>query len=156
MGQAPKHESQYKITELEAEKGDAKMTLVPCILALIISHATTDAPSLRAAPLDLPPPQKQRRHAVYGNLQFGIWSVVTKVAFDVSASASLAFVSRAAAPCQCSFCFQPRHSCHLIRRSSSGLRTRIMPRRNMLRSCRWSPFRVPYAAVNPHACAAGC
>ena len=36
MGQAPKHESQYKITELEAEKGDAKMTLVPCIMALII------------------------------------------------------------------------------------------------------------------------
>ena len=34
MGQAPKHESRDKITELEAEKGDAKMTLVPCIMAL--------------------------------------------------------------------------------------------------------------------------
>ena len=36
MGQAPKHESRDKITELEAEKGDAKMTLVPCIMALMM------------------------------------------------------------------------------------------------------------------------
>ena len=33
--QAPKHESLDKIAELEAEKGDAKMPLAPCILALI-------------------------------------------------------------------------------------------------------------------------
>ena len=32
--QAPKHESLDKIAELEAEKGDAKMPLAPCILAL--------------------------------------------------------------------------------------------------------------------------
>ena len=37
MGQAPKHESRDKITELEAEKGDAKMTLVPCIMALSVA-----------------------------------------------------------------------------------------------------------------------
>ena len=44
-GQAPKYESQDKIAELEAEKGDAKIPLVPCIMALI-NESISPSPDL--------------------------------------------------------------------------------------------------------------